>query len=131
MQTVSTTTGRRVVDGQVEVVASEEPLEGASGFLAPALVARDAVGFEASGDHGLRLHRLLIEPGALTTPLIEAVGSDGDKMIPMRVSALQAGQPTERLQPGLGHGVIRYPLAAHEQSMRQGSVAIGQRFFVP
>src|SRR3990172_5475746 len=93
MQTVSTTACHRVVDRKVQVITPEEPLEGTSGFLAPALVSCDPGCFEAGGYHGLSLHRLLIEPGTLTALLIKAVGSDGDKMTPSPLRPPPAGPP--------------------------------------
>ena len=131
MEAVPATSRRRVVNGQVQVVAPEEPLEGAAGLLAPAFVSGTPVGFEAGGGHGLRLDRLLIEPGPFTAALIKAIGADGDKMTPSRVSPLQVGQPMERLQSGLGHGLIRDPLAAHKQGLWQHGVAIGQPGLIP
>ena len=70
--------------------------------------------YEAGGGHGLRLDRLLVKPGLFTISLIKAVGTDGHKMPSQCVRPLQIGQPTERLQPGFGHGLIGDPLAAHE-----------------
>ena len=101
------------------------------GLFVPAFVSRDAMRFEASGYHGLSFHRLLIEAGTLTAAFIKAVGADGNKMASARVGALQIGQPTERLQSGFSHIVIRDPLSAHQQGMGQHGVAVGQRFFVP
>ncbi len=37
MQAVATTAGRRIVDRQVQIVAAEEPVEGAPRFFVPAL----------------------------------------------------------------------------------------------
>src|SRR5512143_3392182 len=101
MQPVPTTAGRRVVDGEIEIVAPDEPIEGPAGLLVPSFVPRDPIGFKAGGDHRLGLHRLLIEPGALAAAPIKAVRSDGDEMPPAGLRALQIRKPAERLQPGL------------------------------
>src|SRR2546428_5179353 len=103
MQTVSTTTCHRVINGKVQIIAPKEPLESPSSFLPPTLVSRDPGRFEAGGYHGLRLHRLLIEPRTLTAPLIKTVGSHGNKMTPTLFSAPQLRPPHYPLQPSLGH----------------------------
>src|SRR4029079_9212802 len=61
MQPISTAPGHRVVDGNVQIIASEKPFERSSRFLSPALVSCDAGGLETGGHHGLSFHWLLIE----------------------------------------------------------------------
>src|SRR6185295_2971152 len=72
MQAVSTAPAHRVVDGNVQVIASEKPFERTSRFLSPTLVSCDAGGLEAGGHHGLSFHRLLIESCAFAALMIEA-----------------------------------------------------------
>lgn len=64
----------------MQIVASEEPFEGASGFYVPAFFPGDSMGFKAGRDHRLRLYRLLIEAGALAALLMKTVGADGNEM---------------------------------------------------
>ena len=114
MQAVSTTACCRIVDRQVQVVATEEPVKGAPRFLVPPLIAGKAMRFEAGRDHGLRLHRLLIEARTLTAALIKTVGTDRHKMTAVRVGSLQIRQPLKRFQSGVGHFIVGYALAAYE-----------------
>ncbi len=122
MQTVAAPAGGRIVQRQAQIVAPEEPLEGASGFFAPAGVVCAAVGFEAGGDRGLRFNRLLIEAGAFAAALIKAVGADRDKMPFIRVRVLQISQPGEGFQSDVGMALfgIHWP----HKSMACGSTAL-------
>ena len=47
MQAVAASASYRIIDRQVQIVASEEPVEGAACFIVPAFVSRDSVSFEA------------------------------------------------------------------------------------
>ena len=90
VQAVPATASRRVIHGQIQVVAPAEPIEGPAGFFAPARVPGDSVRFEAGGHRGLGLDGLLIETGTLATLPIEAVRSDRYKM-PTLLCALYVG----------------------------------------
>src|SRR5437868_4473578 len=98
MEAVATTARGRVVNGQMQVVAPEEPFERAPRFLAPARVVADAVRLEARRHHGLRFHGLLIKARAFAAARIKTVGADGDKMMAGPVGALDPRQPVERFQ---------------------------------
>lgn len=77
----------------MQVIAAEKPLEGASYLLIPLLIPRDAVSFETGRNHGLCLHRLLIEAGPFAALLIKAIGTNGDKMLSFCIRTLQVCQP--------------------------------------
>src|SRR5512142_2309555 len=112
MQAIAAAAGRWVVDREMQVVAAEEPLEGAASFLVPAFFSGDPLSLQAGRDHRLRLHRLLIEAGPFAALRIKTVGANGDKVPASCIRALQVCQPAERLQSRLGHGRIGYGLAA-------------------
>lgn len=103
METIAAAAGSGVVHREMQVVAPQKPLEGAAGFLLPVLVSGEMMGFQTGRDHGLRLHRLLVEAGAFSTLLIKMVGADGNEMPASRIRSLQVCQPVERLQSHIGH----------------------------
>jgi hypothetical protein len=88
VQTVPATAGGRVVYRQVQVVATEKPFKGAARFPVPAFVPRDAMSFEAGGNHRLCLNGLLIEAGTLTATVIKTIGADGNKVPSFRIRVL-------------------------------------------
>ena len=114
MQAVSTTACCRIVDRQVQVVATEEPVKGAPRFLVPPLITGKAMRREAGRDHGLRLHRLLVKAGTLTAASIKSIGADRYKITAVRFGSLQICQPLKRFQAGVGHFIVGYALAAYE-----------------
>ncbi len=83
VQAVPATAGRRVIHGQIQVVAPAEPIEGAAGFFAPARVPGDSLCFEAGGHRSLGLDGLLIEARTLAALPIETVRADRDKVPPL------------------------------------------------
>ena len=72
VQAVAAAAGAGIVERQAEIVAAQKPLEGALRLARPRSILRGAKGLEAGGDHGLRLHRLLVEVRARAVPLIRS-----------------------------------------------------------
>src|ERR1043165_4028375 len=98
MQTVTTSSGHRVINGKIQIVTSKKPFKRSSRFLSPALVSCDAGGLETGGHHGLSFHRLLVESCTFSALMIKAVGADRHKVSSCFVGALQVGEPAERFQ---------------------------------
>ena len=96
MQTIAAATGSCVVQGQVQIVAPQEPFEGAARLLSPILLARQAVGFQAGRHHPLGFHRLLVEAGAFAALRIKTVGADRYEVPAVRLRVLQFSQPAKR-----------------------------------
>src|SRR6185503_20712897 len=107
MEPVPAATRDRIVNGEIEIVASEIPVKGAVRFGAPAFVAGRAICFQTRGDRGLRFQRLLIETSALAAANVKSVGADRQEMSPFRHRVLHVAEPTERLQSGFDHMLIR------------------------
>jgi len=103
MQTIAAAAGSGVVHREMQVVSPQKPLEGAAGFLLPEFVSGEMMCFQTGRDHGLGLHRLLVEAGTFTTLLIKMVGTDGNEMPASCIRPLQVCQPAERLQSYIGH----------------------------
>jgi hypothetical protein len=81
MQTISTTTCRRVIYREVQVISPEKPFEGTAGFLGPLFVPGDTVCLETGRNHRLRFNGLLVEAGAFATLWIKPVGANGNEML--------------------------------------------------
>ena len=98
MQAIIATAGRRIVQWLVEVVAAEEPFEGAPGLVAPEAVTGRLEGLVAGRYRGLRLDRLLVETGPRAAATIEPVRADRHEVA---VAGLFGYQPAQRLQSQL------------------------------
>src|SRR5205814_643713 len=67
MQRVAAAAGHGIVKRQAEIVATQKPFERAPRFAQPNGVTGRAMGFETSGNHRVRLNRLLVEACAFAT----------------------------------------------------------------
>src|SRR5262249_33759 len=76
LKAVAAAPGARVVQVLAEVVAAEEPLEGAACLLHPRGILGGPVRLQAGADRRARLQRLLVEPGPLVPLAVEPVGAD-------------------------------------------------------
>jgi hypothetical protein len=76
MQTVPAAARDCVVEREFEIVVAKKPVECRPGLLAPADVARYAIGFETRGDRARSLNRLLIEARFLAALAVEALRPD-------------------------------------------------------
>src|SRR5882724_13328191 len=106
MQAIPTTTRRRVVERQVQVVAAQKPIEGSFRLLMPELFARHAISFEAGRDRRLGFDGLLVETRPLAAAGVDLARSNRHKMT--RLRALNASQPAERIQPGFKNTLVRH-----------------------
>ena len=82
------------------------------------VIPRDAISLQAGRNHSLRFHGLLVKASTFAAPAKKSVGTDGDKMPELRISALQIRQPTEKLKARLSHQIILQRLAAEQQGLR-------------
>ena len=80
MQTIATTAGGGIVERKAQIVATEEPLEREPGLLVPFGVVGRAISFEAGGNGGVGLNRLLVELGRLPATGKKSIGADRAKM---------------------------------------------------
>src|SRR5437867_5283949 len=72
VQAVPATSGGGVVEGGLEIIAAEEPLEAPLRLPAPLSLPRESVRLEAGGERGLGFERLLIESSARPAPRVPA-----------------------------------------------------------
>ena len=119
----------RAVEFLPEVVAAEEPVEGALRLLVPPGVGRGAVRFQASRDRGLRLDGLLVEVRACAVAPIESVAANGPQLPMLR--GLYAHQPAQRLYAAFVHVILPGGASADNQGVRQLGVVISQPVFKP
>src|SRR5439155_12857394 len=73
MQTVSTSAGRVIVESDLQVVVSQDPIEGGPRLFHPAAFSRSTISLQASRYHGTSFDRLLIEARLFRFPRIEAM----------------------------------------------------------
>ena len=80
MQAVAATAGGRIIESNLKIVVSQEPIEGRPCLFAPAALSRNAISLQACGDGRAGFHRLLVKAGLFCILGIEAVRSDRHKM---------------------------------------------------
>ena len=73
------------------------------------VLPRIALAYTATG-----LLCCFFKPRALAAALVKAIGTDRHEVTAVGVGALQIGQPFERFQSGVGHGVVRHSVSAHK-----------------
>src|ERR1700690_926674 len=105
MQAVTTSAGAGIVEGDLQVVVAEEPIERGPGFFAPARVFGDAIGLQIGGNGGAGFDGLLIEAGFLGFLGVEAERAYWDE-VAFVSAALHCRLPIEGFYPGCYHGVI-------------------------
>src|SRR5260370_22908585 len=105
MQTVSTSARRAIVERDLQVVISQEPIEGGPRLFPPTAFSRSAISLQASRHHGTSFDRLLIEARLFRFPRIEAMLPDRPKMT-FYFAALNRPHPIPRFQSGLHHLVL-------------------------
>ena len=76
MQAVPATACDGIVEGKLQIVVPQEPVEGRPCITAPAVVASDPVSLEACRYRSGGLNRLLIEAGFVAPLVIKALRSD-------------------------------------------------------
>src|SRR5260370_20312893 len=105
MQAIAAAARGGVVEGDLKVVVSEEPVEGGPGFFPPASFARRAIGLEISGNRGAGFDGLLVEASFFGFLRVEAVRADRNK-VALGFTPLHRFKPVERFVPGGNHGVV-------------------------
>ena len=93
MEAVAAAAGAGVVEREAEVIAAEEPFEGAFGLASPHGIPGEAEGLLAGADHGLGFDGLLIKVGTCAVLFVEAVAADGAEVTGL--GALDGDEPAE------------------------------------
>src|SRR5204863_5364161 len=99
MQTVSTSAGRVIVERDLQVVVSQEPIEGGPGLFPPTTFSGSAISLQASRHDGTCFDRLLIEARFFRFPRIEAMLPDRHKMT-FYFATLNRPQPIQSSKSG-------------------------------
>ena len=68
VQAVPTTAGDGIVQGDLQIIVSQEPVEGSPRFLAPTIVSSYAIGFETSRNRAARFKGLFDRSGLAHRP---------------------------------------------------------------
>src|SRR5579863_6157720 len=106
MQAVPTSAGCGVIQRQLQVVVAEEPIESRPRCTAPLDVTGYTVRLQASRNRACGFERLLIETRLLTTPAIEALRADRNK-VTGGFTPLHFQQPVQGFQADGNHPVVR------------------------
>ena len=77
MQAVAAPAGAGIVEGHLQIVVPEEPIESRPRVFAPAALPCCAIGLQESGNGGTGFYGLLVEASLFRFLRVEAVGSDG------------------------------------------------------
>src|ERR1700724_3621518 len=81
VQSISTTAGDGIVEGNLQVILPQKPVEGRPGAGTPPVISGCAIRFEARGDGATCFHWLLIEASFLASLAVEPLGTDGHEML--------------------------------------------------
>jgi len=128
MKTISTTAGRVVVEGDLEIVPANKPAEGTPCFLKPQFLVGDPIGLEASRDGSARLDRLLIETGLLAAFRKKSLGANRHEDV---TSALLSDKPPERIAPCFDHPFVVAFGSCDQERLGQPRVGIGETLLKP
>src|SRR5205085_10191840 len=102
MQAVSATPGSRIVERNLKIVVSQEPIQSGPSRFTPAALPCGAIRLQARGDDRAGIHRSLVEAGLLGCHGIEALRSDRHEMA-LHSTTLNRDQPTQSFDPRRNH----------------------------
>src|ERR1700739_4877668 len=108
MQAVSATPGRRIVQRDLKIVVTQEPVKSGPGLFTPAPLPCGAISLQARRDDRAGLHRLLVEAGLLGCRGIEALRSDRHEMA-LPLTTLNRDQPIQSFEPRRNHLFVPGP----------------------
>ena len=117
MQAIAASAGGKIVKPLVEIIRTEEPVEGALRFVPPMIVARRVERLDARADRRGGLDRLLVVFRRFSAAVPEAVRADRTEAA---VSpALVFHEPAEGRQPGVTHPVVAGPTSGEDECMAE------------
>src|ERR1700675_2066248 len=96
-QPVSTTACSRIVQCDLKIVVSQEPVERAPRLFTPTALSRHPVSLPARRHLRASFPRLLVESGLLGCLGIKPLRTDGHEMA-LRLAPLKCGQPIQRFK---------------------------------
>src|SRR5207248_10480345 len=84
MQTVSATTGGGIVQGNLQIIVAQEPVECRPSLFEPTIIPGCTISFETRGNSSPGFHRLLVKTRFLAFFAIEPFRPDGHKIVILR-----------------------------------------------
>src|SRR5208282_2776876 len=105
MQAVAAPTRGGIIEGNLQIIVSEEPIESGPRFFAPAALPGCAISLQEGGYGGAGFDGLLVEAGFLRFLRVEAVGPDGNE-VASYFAALNRREPIQSFQPGRNHRIV-------------------------
>src|SRR5277367_4523807 len=130
MQSVSATACSGIVQRDLKIVVSKEPIERGPRLFAPAALPSCLIGLQARRNRRARLHRLLIEAGLLRCLGIKALRTNGHK-VALYLASLKRHQPVQRLKSRRQHLFVPRAYSRTHQCLWQSCIRIGKPIFKP
>src|ERR1700722_5305108 len=106
MQPISAAAGDGVIQRDLQVIVTEEPVEPIPGLFAPTVVTCDSVGDKTRGHRACSLNRLLIEAGSLSILMIEALRTYWYEVV-VCFAMLNFRKPVKGCETGGNHAIVR------------------------
>src|SRR5229473_1588619 len=130
VQTVSTSAGSGVIECDLQIVVSQEPIECGPSFFAPAALSGCAISLQACGDDRAGFDGLLVEAGLLGRLGIEALRADRHEMT-FYFATLQGDEPIQGFESRRNHFFVPGAYTRSHQSLGQTGVRIGEAILKP
>src|SRR6266550_1493230 len=118
VQTVSATTGGGIVQGNLQIIVAQEPVECRPSLFEPTIIPGCTISFETRGNSSTGFHRLLVKASFLASLTVEPLRPDGHKMIVVR-RALYLAQPVQCSERSRRHHTIRTTTAGDQNRLWQ------------
>src|SRR5487761_71759 len=130
VQPVSTTAGSRIVECNLEIVVSQEPIERAPCLFTPAFLSCCAISLQTRRNGPTGFHWLLVKAGLRGILRIEALRPDGHEMA-FYFAALNRKQPIQRSESRRNHLIVSSAHARPNQSLRQSRIGVCENILKP
>src|SRR5690349_3448877 len=121
MQAVSATPGSRIVERNLKIVVSQEPIKGGPGLFAPSVFPGSTIGLQARRDDRTGFHWLLVKAGFHRRLGVESVRSNGHEMA-LHLAALNRDKPIQSFEPRRNHLFVPGAHSRANQSLRHSRI---------
>src|SRR5690242_10129821 len=121
MQSIPATAGAGVVQSNLQIVVTQEPIERRPCLFAPAVLSRHAISFQACRNDRASFERLLNEPRFLGLLGIDALRTNWCELT-FVFAPLNRCQPMQGLEPGRFHFRVSAAGPRSQEGLRQSGI---------